>query len=104
SLTLSAGSTGTNPGNGTGSSAVLQDVHDGVECRFGLALTIPEQRIVHAPAVQPGVGIAQSPEGDARDGIAMFQEHAEHVGVAPRQLLLYLRRQTSRVRIGYRWL
>ena len=70
-------------------------------CAVGLVERMTRRK-VHAPAVQPGIGIAQAPERDPGDGIAMLQKHLEHLGVAPRELLLYFVGKPVRVRVGDR--
>src|SRR4051812_31913350 len=94
------------PMSGSGGATALprlfrhQHLRYGRERRLGLPLTVPEQRIVRAPPVEPRVAIAQSPERDARDVITVLEKDAERVGIASRQRLLHLVWKSSGVRIG----
>ena len=51
---------------------------DGVECGFGLGVSIEQQRLALGA---PGDGVVHAPEGDDFHGIAMFEERAEDSGV-----------------------
>ena len=67
-------------------------LHHRVEGQLGFACAVEQQRIVRsAPdrkVVLPGIAIRDAPEGDPRDGVAMFEIHAEQGGVSLRQCLV----------------
>src|SRR4051794_39117749 len=73
-----------------GSSGLSQRLDHGGEGRLRLMLTVPEQRVIHALTVQPGIRVTQPPEGHAGHRVPMLEKDAEDVGVAAGGVLLHL--------------
>lgn len=61
-----------------------EDVENGVEGGFGLALAIEEEGVVDAvpgEVVEPALAVVEVPEGDAGDDVGVFDEDFEEAGV-----------------------
>src|ERR1017187_1472401 len=80
-----------------GSAGGVRFSDNGVKRGFGLSLAVEQQGIVGAAprgkVVQPGMGVGNAPESDARDGVAVLQEDAKQGRVASGKRLLLRGRQ-----------